>query len=350
MTQRLLSPGKTLVKAGIRSLLKPVRALLTSRVAGSCARVLALGSMSIALGAALIGQGAPPAFAIQAKPPTYLSYYIHSSSTGEAYTLGKNLGSAEASHGQNSAVILDFGGQTPDGSGTLTINGINLTNSQIEQIAEAFSHGFKDGIGKATWVLRLAIGTNNSYGDVSSAGGKQWVDDASAIQSYNKSHSYYPQVLMYGGSDIESWCGSSVGCKSPSAAINWAKGFNDGSGIAYVNYGSADGCPETSSNNGSCSGGWNQYDYWFVSYDGGVARPTPEIYVQAQADQWAMISLYGAQHQGKRLSVWGPLDEYPLDTSTFTAQQAWNALWTALNSNSATAQNLSYSLEITNEP
>ncbi len=63
-----------------------------------------------------------------------------------------------------------------------------------------------------------------------------------------------------------------------------------------------------------------------------------------------MISLYGAQHQNAPVYMQGPLDEYDLDTSTNTASQAWNQLWTDLHNNSLTAQNMSFSLEIHTEP
>lgn len=132
---------------------------------------------------------------------------------------------------------------------------------------------------------------------------------------------------------------------------NWVQGFASVSGYDYLDFGSADGCPTNSSNNGPCNNGWNQYDVWYVSWGAPPAFPTPEIYYSALAQQWAMISLYGAQHQGSYGTVYmqGPWDEYDLDNSTLTASQAWTDLWTDLNNNSATKQSMLYSLEIHNE-
>lgn len=45
----------------------------------------------------------------------------------------------------------------------------------------------------------------------------------------------------------------------------------------------------------------------------------------------------------------GPMDEYPLHTSTFTAGQAWTAFENALNSNGSTVQTMPYSLEMHDE-
>ena len=61
-----------------------------------------------------------------------------------------------------------------------------------------------------------------------------------------------------------------------------------------------------------------------------------------------MISLYGAQYQNATVYMQGPWDGYDLDTTGLTSSQAWNDLWTDLNNNSATAQNMLYSLEIYN--
>jgi hypothetical protein len=335
--------SKTFLRAEVYSLLRSVRTLLTQKATGSCVRILVAVGMCAAFASMLLIQGTPTAFAAQAKAPTYLSYYMYSSSTSEAYTLGCNLGKANTSYGGGSTAVLDFGGQWSNGGGTLMINDVSISNSQIKAVAEQFSYGFWNCSGSAP-VLHLGIGTNNSYYDVSSSGGKTWVNNVAAIQSYNKSKGYYPQVLMYGADDIEpSW-------SSASAAIAWANGFASVSGYGYFDYGSADGCPETTATNGSCNNGWNQYDVYYVSWGAQPAHPTPEIYYQANADQWAMISLYGANYQGGHIVIWGPMDEYPLNTSTNTAAQAWNEMWNAVNARSSTAQNFGYSLEITGEP
>lgn len=344
MTQSQLHSGKVFIEAGVRSLLRRVHVLVTKEAAGICMRMLALLSMCLLFGSALLMQGTSTAFALQAKAPTDWSFYMYSNSTSTAYSLGCNQGHTDANVHHGSTVVLDFGGQQSNGSGTKMINGNLISNGQIEAVAEAFSHGYWVCTGSdTTTVLDLGIGTNNSLYDVSSSGGRTWVDDVAAIQSSNKITGYYSQVRMYGANDIEpSWSGAS-------AAIAWANGFAGVSGYGYFDYGSADGCPQTSSNNGSCNNGWNQYDVYYVSWGAQPAHPTPEIYYQSQANQWAMISLYGAQHQGGHIVIWGPWDEHDLDTSTFTATQAWDALWYAVNSRSSTAQNFGYSLEIHNE-
>ncbi|HLX38932.1 MAG TPA: hypothetical protein VKR42_00275 [Ktedonobacteraceae bacterium] len=84
------------------------------------------------------------------------------------------------------------------------------------------------------------------------------------------------------------------------------EGFSGVNGYDYLDFGSADGCPQYSDNNGSCNNGWNQYDEWYVSWGATPALPTPEIYYDALARQWAMISLYGAQYQHAVVYMQGP--------------------------------------------
>lgn len=322
--------------------------ILHERVFVSCTRILALFSICVLLGAATtLYRGAPKAFAMQAQPATDWSFYMNTTSTSTSYTWGCNMGKADASHSPptNSEVVLDFGGQLSNGSGSLMINGVSITNAQIEAVAEEFAHGYWDctGTGDATSVLKLGIGTNNSYYDVSYAGGQTWVNVVAAVQAYNHSKGYASQVTMMGANDLEPGFGSASG------SIAWAQGFASVSGYLYLNYGSADGCPQYSTGNGACNNGWNQYDVWYVSWGSPPAIVSPEIYYTANARQWAMISLYGAQSQGGKVLMQGPWDEYDLDTSTLTPAQAWSNLWTDLNNNSATAQNMPFSLEIHNE-
>ena len=332
----------TLIRKGGTLLLKPLRPLLQKEVIFSSARVLALMSLCALLGSLVAMHGTPKAFAIQAKPGTVWSYYMNSNSFSTGYTLGCNQGKADASLHENSYVVLDFGGQLSNGSGALMIGGSTISNTDIQGVANAYAHGYwacARSSGDTTTILRLGIGTNNSYSDVSYSGGQTWANIVKAANAYDHSQGYDSQVIINGANDIEpSW-------SSASAAISWAQGFASVGGY-YYDYGSTDGCPQTSDNNGSCNNGWDQYDVWYVSWGAAPAIPTPEIYYSSQANQWTMISLYGAQHQGGHIDILGPWDEYDLDTSTYTPQGAWNALWNDLNARSATAQNFSASMEI----
>ena len=285
----------------------------------------------------------PPAFAVQAKPPTDWSFYVTTSDTAAAYNLGCNQGAFDAGFSPyaNSLVVLDFGGQLPDGSGSLLINGVSITNDQIEAAAEAFSSGYWNCTGAdTTSVLLLGVGTNNSYYDVSSSGGSTWAQLIAAISASNHSNGYDAQVSVGGANDME------PGFETAADTEAWVNGYVSINPAWYVNYGSADACPANSASNGVCLNGWRQYDVWWVSWGALPAFPLPEIYVQANANQWTMISLYGAIYQGSKMGFYGPLDENDLDGFTFTSDQAWNSLWSGLNSHPETAEDMLYSAQI----
>lgn len=292
-----------------------------------------------------------PAFAVQAKPPTDWSFYITTTDTGTAYNLGCNQGQFDASFSPpaKSMVVLDFGGQQADGSGTKLIDGTLVSNAQIEAVAEQFSYGYWVCTGSDTAsTLWLGIGTNNSYYDVSSSGGTTWAQVVSAVRSYNQTQGYNSQVNATGASDME------PGWDTAADTEAWVNGYAGVNPAVYINYGSADGCPlsnPTPPYNQSCNNGWKQYDVWYVSWGATPANAQPEIYYSSLATQWTMISMYGAQNQGSsgKILYEGPWDENDLDSSTLTSDQAWTDFWTALNSYTATAEDLHYSAQIHQE-
>lgn len=290
--------------------------------------------------------------AIQSKPPTDLSYYMTSSSTARAKALGCSQGRADKADHQLSHVILDFGAQASNGSGTFFPGSSQfISNGQIESVMEAFAGGYSGCVGTTSRVtLGLDMATNNSGGGVSSANGLTWARLVLAVRSFNSAHHLSAHVAIFGASDIESWCGSS-GCASPSRAIQWTNGYHSGRAGNYVNLGSLDGC----SPSGRCNGGWTFANYWSVS-NRSVAWVVPEIYTQAgtQASQWEQLDLYSVQHHGSALNFLGPIDQHNIQPgccagTNNTATQAWNQLWSALHSHSSTAQKLLFSIEIRRE-
>ncbi len=293
----------------------------------------------------LVLVGAPVAGATPAQPAPDASFYMNTTSTSTAYTLGCNQGKYDASHSQSSMVILDFGGQLANGSGTDEIgNQFTFSNSQIESIVVSFGQGYYVCTGSdTTTTVTIGVGTNSSYYDVSYAGGQAWGNLVNSIVSTVVNDGYNTQVDITGANDIE------PGFSTPSAAISWSQGYASVTSYNYLDYGSADGCPASSDGNGACNNGWDQYDVWYVSYGSPPALATPEIYYQVNANQWQEVSLYGYQYQFGAVQYQGPLDEYPLNSSTFTSTQAWDAFENALDGNPATAQTMLHSLNLHDE-
>jgi len=345
--KQLLPPGKR-GETGKQSLLKPVRQLLTKKVLAAMVIVAVIGSIFLIqqIPQALAAQGT---LAIQSKPPTARSYYITSGSTARASSLGCSQGRADRFDHALSHVILDFGAQAGNGSGTFFPGSRTfISNGQIERVVEAFSQGYSNCVGRTNRVtLGLDIGTNNSAGGVSFANGRIWARLVRAVRSFNGAHRLSAHVIIFGANDIESWCGNR-GCASPSQAIQWTRGYHSGGVGNYVNFGSLDGCPPS----GGCNGGWTYFDYWSVS-NTSVAWVVPEIYNQAgtQATQWELLDLYSVQHHRSALFFLGPSDQFDIlgphccPGTNNTAQQAWNQLWSALHSHRSTAQNMLFSIE-----
>lgn len=147
------------------------------------------------------------AFATPAKPPTDWSFYIMTSDTNVAHTLGCNQGHFDAgfSPPHTSLVVLDFGVQNSAGTGVVTTQGQPLTNSQVESIAYYFSEGYWECT--STSLLTLGVGTNDadpSYSDATyTALGKDW---AQVVQTViGDDSSLNGEVRVWGANDLEAW-------------------------------------------------------------------------------------------------------------------------------------------------
>ena len=327
--RKTILAGKALLRHSLQTVLAPV-------AGGAFARPIMLASICGLLFLGILSSTAPQAFAAQTKPPYAESYYVTSSSNTTAYNLGCSQGHADSNWKANSLVVLDFGGQLADGSGVDNWDVGPMSNASVENVAEGFANGYQHC--SSTTRLTLAVGTNNSAGDVSTSGGSTWAHVVSAVAA-SDSNNGFTRVSAMGGNDIEpSWGGAN----SWGPAEAWATGYSNVGSSLYVDYGSADGCPTTVSNDAACNNGWHQYGLWYVSWGAGKAVPAPQIYSDTMALQWQKISLYGAQNKNSRLDIWGPMSTPAYITPT----QAWDDLSNALNSNSATAQNMKYLLEI----
>jgi hypothetical protein len=287
--------------------------------------------------------GAEPAQAVQSPPRKSVSYYVSTSSTTTAYNQGCSQGISDAhSPIQDSEVVLDFGGQNSANTGTKLINGTNVTYSQIAKYAEQFGYGYWICTGTdTTSVLELAIGTNNSYYDVNSTGGASWGNSVVAtVKSWLNSHYAYQQVLAGGANDMEPSYHNATDTRA------WVGGYSGTSAGWFDNYGSADGCSQTSYSNGGCNNGWRQADVYYVSWGNDEAYALPEIYYLSQSHQWTMISRYGYYYGNYgKIGFDGPMTEFGYNGS-YDSNHAWNQFWTELNGSGTTAVNFSFRTDI----
>jgi hypothetical protein len=308
------------------------------------AALAALVAFTPAFGAAarsVSTQGVPAAKPRPGKVHTTASYYIRSTDPGRAYDLGCAQGLQDAKRGRvDSLVFLAFGAQNPGNTGTLmVVTGAPMSYGQIARVSVAFAHGFWVCTGDNRQArLFLSLGTNNSAYHVDRAGGVAWGRLVNGVRDYVEAN--YGQVVVQGGNDIEmEW--------SPYPnVLAWVAGYSATTDAPYLNFGSADGCPTDTYDNGGCNNGWTQANVWYIAYGHPHAFTAPEIYYQVQARQWRMIAMYGVKYKGSSPRYVAVLDQYPADPTTFSAQGAWQALYGEMNSSPHTAGNFPFSTEV----
>lgn len=283
----------------------------------------------------------PPAPIIMTRPPVPKdNYYINTLSTSRARSVGQAAGRSDAASGHGRMVILDFGGQLSNGAGSLIVGqNTQASNAQIQQVAEQFALGFSQGVGSKNVPLTLGIGTNNSL-SVSRSLGVTWAKTVAVAASWARQHA--PHTTIVGADDLEPGFGSA------SAAVAWAGGYSSVAGSSYINYGSADGCPQSGFGGGGCNNGWSQVSVWQVSAGVRGAMVTPEIYYPANATQWALISKYGKVHHNRPLNIIGIMDQSPNGGNN--GSQAWTQLHASLVQQGLPLANLLlYGLQIRQE-
>jgi hypothetical protein len=296
---------------------KPSRRVRRKAVLSAIALILASAFASLHTGIT--------AHAAQAEPADDASFYVNTTSQSTLYALGHNQGVFDAQHNVSSQVFLDFGGQYQDNSGTKgPLGSPNFSYGQIESLSEFFAWGYWQGTGTdLTTVLTLAIGTNNGNW-VAQNLGVSWGQVVQTVSNWVHTAGYQRQVIIDGANDIETWGGARA-----ADVLQWEAGYAQGTSLPYLNFGSADGCPQYTDNNGGCggtSGDWNQYNYWYLSWGAPPAQSLPEIYNNAQKNQWVQIDRYGHDYQRDTINFSGPLNDYYRDSSSFTPAQSWGSM------------------------
>jgi hypothetical protein len=296
---------------------------------------------------AVLGLTTKPAQAAPAKLPTDTSYYMSSKGYNTAYSLGCAQANADNQTGQDSFVVLDYGVQRQSNDGTIdTVNQAYWSYNDIEDSAKGFVWGYWICVNTPGTQLHFGLGTNNSNAaNVTTAAGQTWGDVVNVVSNYI---SYVGQVVVNGANDIESWVEDWQPKGVPySSTLDWANGYNSHTSALYLNFGSYDGCPVSTYSDGGCNAGWDQYDYWYLSWGFPPALTAPEIYYFSGAQKAHMISAYGAAYQNSQVAYTAPWDQYAACTCTYTAQEAWDNLWNQMNTVSpVTAEDFPYSMEI----
>jgi hypothetical protein len=285
-------------------------------------------------------------------PPATISRYMGTTDAATLYNLGCARAQA-AITGTNTIIILDFGNPSSQNGyyGAVLpaypnpFGSINDIRGAVENFLVGYHYCAPQDV-----YLTLAVGVTNSGSGVTSAHGTAWaglVNDLNAFIDSGTSWAY--QLTAWGGIDAE------PGFGPPTAARAWADAF-DGARTgrtAYVNFGSCDSCAYYGCPTCSPLNGWTYEDIWHISYGIVSAWPLPEIYNSAHADQWYRLSVWAYQSYGIPVGFKGELTEWNACQEVDNCAGIDNPptvgymqLWSALNSDSRTAQLLGWSSDI----
>lgn len=293
----------------------------------------------------------PPAVA--AAPAYTISRYLETVGTTHHYNLGCNA----AYNKKSGVIVLIYGKPVKIGTswGASLYGGADATTTQIASAVKQYARGYYECSFEFpptdTWI-NLVVATTNCCGidQVHYTHGAAWANMVNGIGSWISSQGYAGKVRIRGGSDME------PGFNIPSRTRDWWQGYDSANSYFLYNAGSADGCPTTGNGtvNGTCNNSWRQSDAWEFSWEG-PAVPLPQIYTttSSQAKQWQKIKLYGVVSLGRTMTILGSLTQYwacqqrgPCSGTDNTPSEGWQQLYDQLNSDSRTAQSLSYSTDI----
>jgi hypothetical protein len=343
--------------------------MIGKRLAGSLTLLSLVAGFLIALPMAV------PAGA-SAKPKTVSAWYMD---TVADNTL-ENMGCDQANRVDNDTdpndgvVILTFGSPKPIDT-ELSTNAVSLFHGydesgqwaavwKVQDAAVDYSRGFHNCLNEPASNVdyTLSLGLNNSYPDGNNpwnldwsnsriaAHGTAWGDMVANVRSTQTSNGWSSEILAEGSVDAEQ------GYASPGETDAWVEAFDAvTSSTGFLrNFGSANGCPQFGQGGTGCDGVWTQQDYFHISWGVDVSVPQPQIYNNAMAEEWVLISLWGYNNtQHGAMGMRGPTSENQAcgqigcgSGFDYTPQQAWDHLEARMADRPVTQYPLSRSIDI----
>ena len=139
------------------------------------------------------------------------------------------------------------------------------------------------------------------------AHGVAWAQMINEINAWYIVNGYSGQVHAVGATDIEpAW-------NSAATSRAWVDGYDSVNLYDFYDFGTADGCATRADpNRTTCGNGWTREDVWYKAYGTRPGFPIPEIYNTrgANAEQWALISLYSVNYKGYKVEFHSVLTQY----------------------------------------
>lgn len=284
-----------------------------------------------------------PAGRQSSAPSIGFSEYLKTTRTATLNHLGCAEGRRLAGSKQVSAiVVLTFGSPTRrhGHSGASLFLGRFASTKRIGRAAQAYGSGYVRCSRKQGPRLHVAIGTSNYGGGVTFRHGADWAEMVNGANDWARDQQIRGTVEFAGANDIE------LGWNGPGPSRAWVRGFDSRAEWPFYDFGDAAGCPPQ----GNCIGAWTQEDLWFVAWGARSAWPLPQIYspTRSMAQEWYRLSLYSYKHHGTRMTLVGALSQHaacrqssdPCRGMNNSPVKAWHQLYSLLNSDRRTAQQL----------
>ena len=245
-----------------------------------------------------------PAAASAAVPTSSMSYYVYAgavSTCGPGATTGCSLYAAAAAEPAGSLVVLAFGapcyGDANNGAtygtqvfGTRTCTPI----SQLLPVASAFARGYISKHGAGSRFI-LSVGTSNSLtaavpGNVLAPANMQAHADLWYRSFVQPLQQQFPGITVWAGSDIEEE--SSGNFYDYAHTGPWVDQYSASSGHTAATPCDAahPGMMADFGDDVEGGGGWTAQQIYHVAYGSPASCPVPEIYVSANATEWARLA------------------------------------------------------------
>jgi hypothetical protein len=215
------------------------------------------------------------------------------------------------------------------------MNGITLPdvsgNSSVVTV-ESLSIDYLDGFGYCgpNITAFVGIGTNNSGPNVNATTGQVWGTTTLATALVYASTT---PITIRGADDIEPGFGSTghtfnwIGGVTPEfsghSSKNGLAGFQS-SGLAYFDFGSADGCYTPSNpTSTSCVPDWTTYGIYDAAYGFAGAVAMPEDYCNSGCYPGMALDWEQVEHYGGSIPFSTVMTEWARDNSTFDPNTGW---------------------------
>jgi hypothetical protein len=299
----------------------------------------AAGNSNPSVASNIVTISATPAPQTTPPPPTTSHYVRNISGAASDATTWWSNGRADASQnvtGLPYLVLLHIGGQASGGGVYLSASSIFVSDAAVVNAVNAYVAGYASAQVINAPVV-IAVGTNSDV-TVTAASGAEWASIVNQVQAFAAK---YPFIRIAGANDMEPGFRA-----TPSQIVTWESAYLGATSAQLIFDGSADGCPSSGADgSAACNNGWTPAILYKLA--GGLS-PTrifalPQIYNATMARQWANISNVGTRLGQPKIQFYGPLTEQTACAQAGTcgslpSAAAWNDLWTAIQSITATRQ------------